>query len=252
MINNITTYYPESLLNQFIDLIWVGDGNEFNLSSSHHAPLFTELIFNFDGNFRIDGQNVEYFTSTNDIQILSGLKSSPFQTTTFGRYLNVGIIMKPHSYGILLDKFGTNEFSVLSELIHENLLMPESPKFDEVESYLLTLFKNNSIDSDIVKFENRSSLELLRKGSHKGFNDLISISQKSFIQKFKKLYHLTPSRYLRLKQVNYATNLILSNPNDSLTEIGLEAGFYDQSHFIRTFKSHHGYTPKDFKSAKLI
>lgn len=245
-----STYYPSSQLNQFVDLIWIGDGNDLTTSSYHHATLFTELIFNYDGHFQMNGQNVESFVSNNSLYIISGLKSKPFHTSTSGSYNNVGLIMKPQGYGILLDHFGSKIFEDLSEIIYETLVLPDSPNYSRIESFLLALFERASIDSDILKFEKHSSSELLGKGFHKNFADGISSSQKAFISKFKRLYHLTPNKYLLLKQVNYAAQLMKSHPNFSLTEIGLEAGFYDQSHFIRTFKAHHGYTPKQFKMIK--
>ena len=158
--------------------------------------------------------------------------------------------MKPHGYGMLIERFGTKEIEDLSEIIHENLMVTSAPNYAVVESYLTKLFGRGSIDPDIIKFEKQSSFELLGSGFHKNFNKGLVVSQKSFIRKFKRLYHLTPNKYLLLKQVNYASRLIQSNPNSSLTEIGLEAGFYDQSHFIRSFKTHYGYTPKQLKMGK--
>ena len=227
-MNIRSTYSPGTPLNQFIDLIWIGDGTDLKMSSFHHAALFTELIFNYDGYFRVKGQNVENFGSTNGTQIISGLKSTPFHTSTSGTYNNVGILMKPHGYGMLIERFGTKEIEDLSEIIHENLMVTSAPNYAVVESYLTKLFGRGSIDPDIIKFEKQSSFELLGSGFH----------------------HLTPNKYLLLKQVNYASRLIQSNPNSSLTEIGLEAGFYDQSHFIRSFKTHYGYTPKQLKMGK--
>ena len=42
---------------------------------------------------------------------------------------------------------------------------------------------------------------------------------------------------------------LLHNPNLSLTQIGLKAGYYDQSHFIREFKSFTTLTPKDYQAS---
>ncbi|MBK7099269.1 MAG: helix-turn-helix transcriptional regulator [Sphingobacteriales bacterium] len=41
---------------------------------------------------------------------------------------------------------------------------------------------------------------------------------------------------------------LLHHSNKSLTQIGLEAGYYDQSHFIRNFKSYTGLTPKEYQA----
>lgn len=41
----------------------------------------------------------------------------------------------------------------------------------------------------------------------------------------------------------------LHNSDLSLTQIDLEAGYYDQSHFIREFKSYTDLTPKEYQSS---
>jgi AraC-like DNA-binding protein len=38
------------------------------------------------------------------------------------------------------------------------------------------------------------------------------------------------------------------NPVTSLTALGYEAGFYDQAHFIKEFKTFTGDTPQEFFS----
>lgn len=42
---------------------------------------------------------------------------------------------------------------------------------------------------------------------------------------------------------------LLHQSHESLTQIGLRAGYYDQSHFIREFKCYTGLTPKEYRLA---
>jgi len=246
----VKTYHPNYPLNQFIDLIWVGKAADLEISSSHHAVLFTELIFNYGDTFKVEGQNIENLVSNTNHQILSGLKTEPFQTKISGVYSNVGLILKPFCYGMLHNKFRTKAMDQISEILFENLVAPSNPDFYKVEQNLLELFEVNPVDNDLVKFEKYISTNLLNDSSLKDFNLSISISQKSFIQKFKKHFHLTPSEYIKLKQVNYAIQLIQNNNSEKLINIGLDSGFYDQSHFIKVFKKFCGVTPKQFIKRK--
>lgn len=240
------TYYPSFPLNQYVDLIWVGKAQNLEISSSHHAALFTELIFNYGDTFNVEGQNVQNLVSNNNHQILSGLKTEPFQTKISGTYGNIGLILKPFCYGMLYNKFGSKAMEHISELLYEHLFLPINPDIRKIEQPFLEIFKVSPIDSDLKKFEKYISNNLLEKRSLKDFNMSISISQKSFIQKFKKHFLITPSEYVKLKQVNFAIQLLQNNKSKKLLNIGLDSGFYDQSHFIRVFKSFCGVTPKQF------
>lgn len=60
---------------------------------------------------------------------------------------------------------------------------------------------------------------------------------------FEKYEHCKLTSYIRKTRINKSKELI-SEGNLSLTEIALACGFYDQSHFIKTFKRYCGTTPK--------
>ncbi len=239
-------YTPKFPLNQFVNFIWIGKEQSINLKLSHHAALFTELIFNYGDQFQVNGQNIANFAGHSGHHIISGLKTEPFQTKVFGAYNNIGLILKPFCYGMLIRKFGTKEMNTISNILYENLFEPETPQFELIEPPLLKLFDDMNTDTDLQKFETHISSKLLQKGSLKKFNHSLSISQKSFIHKFKNHYTLTPSQYVKLKQVNYAIYLLNNSKSGNLTQVGLEAGFYDQSHFIKVFKKFCGVTPKQF------
>jgi len=246
------TYIPGFLLNQFVDVMWVSKSNVIDVEFTHHAPLFTELIFNYGDTLAVEGQNVEQESSKFYGQIISGLKTSPFTTAANGVYGAVGLLLKPHCYGLLHQKFGTPEMREIADFLYETVFLPQKAKFEAAEKPLIEFFKGYGLDLDLRKFEKHISAELMRNGALQDFNSSVSITQKAFIQKFKKRYFLTPSDYVRLKQVNYAMVLIQKYPKESLTEIGLEAGFYDQSHFIRVFKKNYGCTPKGFKKRQIL
>lgn len=63
---------------------------------------------------------------------------------------------------------------------------------------------------------------------------------------FPKYFSCTLGMYMRKLKIEKALTLIKTT-NNSLTEIALECGFSDQSHFTRTFKELTGYLPHDYK-----
>jgi len=43
---------------------------------------------------------------------------------------------------------------------------------------------------------------------------------------------------------------MISSTDRNLTDIAVDCGFYDSSHFYRVFKKFTGYTPKKYRAAK--
>jgi AraC family transcriptional regulator len=66
------------------------------------------------------------------------------------------------------------------------------------------------------------------------------------IRTFRQYYGCTLGDYVRRLRVEYASHL-LSASEMPLSQIALETGFADQSHFSRTFKSLTGMTPTEFQ-----
>jgi AraC family transcriptional regulator len=64
---------------------------------------------------------------------------------------------------------------------------------------------------------------------------------------FRRYYHCTIGEYVRRLRIEFASRQI-STSRESLCEIGLAAGFSDQSHFSRVFKNHTGLTPGHFRA----
>lgn len=67
-------------------------------------------------------------------------------------------------------------------------------------------------------------------------------------KKFPKYFHCTLGEYKRKLKIEKSLLLIKSSPL-SLTEIALECGFFDQNHFIRTFKYATGFLPLEYRKS---
>lgn len=63
---------------------------------------------------------------------------------------------------------------------------------------------------------------------------------------FKKYFHCNLGEYIRKLKVEKSLEIL--NDYKSLTEVALECGFSDQSHFIRCFKENIGITPLKYRN----
>jgi AraC-like DNA-binding protein len=64
---------------------------------------------------------------------------------------------------------------------------------------------------------------------------------------FKTAYHTTPHAYQTMLRINFAKELLQKRRDEAITAIAQEAGFYDQSHFVRAFKQYLGTTPLEYR-----
>lgn len=66
-------------------------------------------------------------------------------------------------------------------------------------------------------------------------------------REFRRFYGCTMSEYVGQRRLDYACHQML-NSCASLSEIALAAGFFDQSHFTRTFKVQMGMSPNRYRA----
>ena len=79
---------------------------------------------------------------------------------------------------------------------------------------------------------------------------IVGMNPKYFCRFFHSITQQTPMNYVNYYRIEQAANL-LNNTNMSVTEVGLECGFNDTGHFVKTFKKHKGITPKQYQKRAL-
>jgi len=72
------------------------------------------------------------------------------------------------------------------------------------------------------------------------------LSHSQFNRRFRATYRMSPSTYLQRVRVHEASRRLIDG-EQSISEIALETGFYDQAHLTRTFKKFLSVTPTEFR-----
>jgi len=75
----------------------------------------------------------------------------------------------------------------------------------------------------------------------------VEVHPVQLARKFRRHYRCTIGEYLRGLRIEFACQQIVSG-NCSLAEASIQAGFFDQSHFSRIFKTLTGLTPGEYRS----
>ncbi|GMA97372.1 AraC family transcriptional regulator [Pelosinus sp. IPA-1] len=149
-------------------------------------------------------------------------------------------------------------FSMTNKMI-ENLVQNASPL--EKEESIIAIFEKivsqiDPVDKGRCKKE-LPKLQIIKEYLQSNFFDKITldllekvsgINKFHIIRLFKEEFGIPPHMYQTLLRINYAKKQL--RKQRQITDVALEAGFYDQSHFSKVFKSHMGITPDRYE--KLI
>jgi transcriptional regulator GlxA family with amidase domain len=77
-----------------------------------------------------------------------------------------------------------------------------------------------------------------------------NLSRRQFERAFKEYSGFSPKVFLNLVRFNSVIKA-KTQANNSLTQIAIDCGYFDQSHFIHDFKTFSGYTPKEYFNQKI-
>ncbi|MBA3385719.1 MAG: AraC family transcriptional regulator [Chthoniobacterales bacterium] len=83
--------------------------------------------------------------------------------------------------------------------------------------------------------------------THEEVADGVGVHPVYLATLFRRHFRCTIGEYVRRLRIEFAAGEI-ANSGRSLCEIGLAAGFSDQSHFSKVFKHHTGMTPGNFRA----
>ncbi len=144
------------------------------------------------------------------------------------------LILQPYYLAYDLPRINTNSLNFISQ----------------IEEILCTIFKREV--SKHHKLEKSEMLSYLKMN----FKDKITLSdlEKKFkinkykiLRDFKNEIGITPLEYVIALRMENAKKMFFEN--EKVVNVALDNGFYDQSHFVHTFKKYFGVTPFNYKSS---
>jgi len=215
------------------------------------------LIYVYKGAFRVE-ETGEVFSKGD---LLFGGPRSKIATFTLEENTAImGVSLLPYIGSLLFDTPGSNLIDQVMKCNNHECFV------DLIEAFGLSNSNNERIDqvnialtriAQLIEKQDLAFFQLMDEMSRARPTDLEELVAKSnlslrqFQRKFKSFTGYTPTEYLRIARMQPI--LSASNP-ESLTELALQFGFYDQSHFINYFKKiTGGLTPRQYfdKTGKL-
>ena len=189
----------------------------------------------------------------------AGQLTRPYVMTFEKKCRCIGASLYPWAGNLLYPFPGgefTNQLVPLSDLdndagLYHRLLNCAGTPFACLEDYLLKKFAGRQPDL-MVHHLCRS---IIGNASRDALNVQlaeIGVSRRRVEQRFMQSTGLSMGMFTRKVRFQKAVNLLgKSRSEQNLTDIGLQAGYYDQPHFINEFKAFSGLPPGEFNATGL-
>jgi len=138
-------------------------------------------------------------------------------------------------YNIVNLAFNSKKASFF-ELILEDIISKNSIAINKIDSKIV----DKMLDFIYKNIEDKISIQTIAKR--------LNYNKEYLIRKFKTQMGLTPQQFITSLKIEISANKLLQK-NLSLTDIAYNYSFFDQSHYIKTFKSIYGISPKIYKKS---
>lgn len=253
---NAIIKYPHPDLQEAVDYYWFHELPHSTLQTYNIPFLHQELIINYGDGFSLSNATHQYqYTEQGE---LSGLLHSPTITLIKGTYKALGIMFKPFGlyrlFGISATQLIRQPLTLQSiwgpaaALLLRNLSDSPAPgeKLDTLEDFLLQRINPLPVPDELLQLQQQPSTN---KGYIQSCLSAALPTAKKYIHYCRETVGFTPKRFSHLCLVNASLQQIASQPAMSLTEVAYDNGFYDQSHFVRVFRSITGITPSAYRKA---
>ncbi len=121
---------------------------------------------------------------------------------------------------------------------------------------LLRIFLNNvdysailpvRSDDFVTRINNYIMRNMRSSITLKQLADTVHLHPNYFTQYFRKHFENSPIEYVNILRLEWAAQLLINNPDKSISEAAGEAGFNDYRYFGRLFRKRYGITPSSYK-----
>lgn len=262
---DLKTIYPtHEILKKHIRFYYFFSTEDPGFESSYYAFPHTDTPLNIHhrADCRIDDRSIQVFGSDQNphITILQGKYEEPLFIKLSGKLDKVTIIFPPlglnHFIREPFGKVATHHSQVFTcwngipeyELMLQQFFATDvlEERAAVLETFLLSQYQPvaeyeriQDILSQLADFDMELSIADIAAANH--------MSEKTLNRMFRKHIALSPVAYRKIARFRHSlSNKLYSDQLSSLTQIGYESNYYDQSYFSRIYKHMTGDNPSAF------
>ncbi len=250
---------PPKPLENIVRSFWILEG-----TASQQVPmpyrLFADacpnLVFNYHNQFsRLEkGKAVGAFP----VAMLHGQTNGYQDMEVTGRFGMVGVYLYPSSLPLL---FGLPAIEVTNHIVDvQTLLGKEGEELEYkilmsnsdwkrialITNFFMAKLREHSNNEASVQFCVDQILQTRGSVRVEHMAETVNLSRRQLERKFVVSSGLSPKLFSRITRFRHVIRLSNLQTIKSLSALAYEAGYSDQSHFIREFKEFSGYTPKTY------
>ncbi|MEO6721774.1 MAG: AraC family transcriptional regulator [Ferruginibacter sp.] len=243
---------PQASIAEYVERILVIEN--YQITNPFSLPLFANGLPTLL--FKSTKGSIKNIPTSN--LTLFGQTVFPEALTFTEDFTLIAYFLKPFS---LVSLFGITAKELTDKPIDLNLLAPQKTvslqeqllNADSIEkmiallnNYISTLIAGIKTDGSIIKYATIKIVNNPSKEILVALQKELYITEKTFERMFDKNIGVSPNLYRRICQFNAGFQQLNNRKFNKLSDIALEHGFSDQSHYIRSFKEFTNITPKEY------
>jgi AraC-like DNA-binding protein len=247
-----TYHSPDKLLNTYVRTVLVLEG--FCDTNVNTLPIFTNGMPTLLCKTEKEQRGHEHI-----IQLTLFAKSIPADCwTTHTNTTVIAYFFKPFAltslFNVSAQKLSEASIDLCSWSPHTynalNTQLTYAPstsrKLEVLDHLLLQQLKENQEVCEIVQYATDTIMCNSGKEILPQILKELKLNERTFQRIFKKYVGITPTQYRRICQFQLSFDQLRSKQFDKISDIALDHGFADQSHYIRSFKEFTQTTPSDY------
>jgi len=124
-------------------------------------------------------------------------------------------------------------------------------KVEILSHFIFTQIEINKRDCEIIRCATDSIMQNSNKDVLSKLLENLNLTERTFQRIFKKYVGVTANEYRRICQHYFAFSHLKSGHFEKLTDVAFTNGYFDQSHYIRSFKEFTNITPNEYLQSGL-
>jgi AraC-like DNA-binding protein len=124
-------------------------------------------------------------------------------------------------------------------------------KIEILSHFIQAQIEANQNECKIIRIASDRLMENSNPDALSRLLDELHLSERTFQRIFKKYVGITPNQYRRICQFYLAFSQLKGGHFDTHTDVAYTNGYFDQSHYIRSFKEFTEITPNEYLQSGL-